>query len=88
MARSAGVLRDRAGLEQAVRALRPRAAASDTALVGLMIAVAALLREESRGGHFRTDFPGPGTVARRSALTLQEALRIADERTAPALRAS
>ena len=32
-------------------------AAADPALVGLMIAVAAWRREESRGGHFRSDFP-------------------------------
>jgi len=61
MARYVGVLRDRAGLRGAIEALRPIAfstgAAADAATVGLMIATAALLREESRGGHFRTDFP-------------------------------
>ena len=29
----------------------------DAALVGLMIVVAALRREESRGAHYRLDFP-------------------------------
>lgn len=56
-----GVVRDRAGLERAVAHLQPLAfsggAAADPALVALMIATAALAREESRGGHWRADFP-------------------------------
>ncbi len=39
-----------------------------------LVAAAALLREESRGGHFRTDFPSADPLkARRSRLTLSEA---------------
>jgi len=56
-----GVVRDRAGLERAVEHLQPLAftggSAADPALVALMIATAALAREESRGGHWRSDFP-------------------------------
>ena len=56
-----GVLRDRAGLAAAIEALRPLAfsdhAAADPAAVALLAASAALLREESRGAHWRTDFP-------------------------------
>ena len=63
-----GVLRDRHGIERAIRGLYPLAsgngATSDPALVGLMIAVAALQREESRGGHYRTDFPDTLPAAR------------------------
>jgi L-aspartate oxidase len=56
-----GVVRDRAGLRRAVAHLEPLAftggGAADPALVALMIATAALAREESRGGHWRADFP-------------------------------
>ncbi|MEO8321630.1 MAG: L-aspartate oxidase, partial [Bradyrhizobium sp.] len=73
-----GVLRDRHGIERAIRGLYPLAngtsAASDPALVGLMIAVAAFQREESRGGHYRTDFPDTLPAALPSSLTLADAL--------------
>jgi L-aspartate oxidase len=38
-----------------------------------MIAVAALRREESRGGHYRTDFPDTLPAAVPSSLTLADA---------------
>ncbi len=61
LSRAAGVLRERATLEAAAAALYPLVSdngpASDAALVGLMIVVAALRREESRGAHARSDFP-------------------------------
>ncbi|RJT41424.1 L-aspartate oxidase [Mesorhizobium waimense] len=73
-----GVTRDGEGLKEAARALLPllqqHDAASDPAVVGLMIAVAALLRRESRGAHFRTDFPHQAAVARRSQTTLDAAI--------------
>ena len=56
-----GVLRDRQSLTDAIAHLAPLAFgqsnASDPALIGLTIAVAALLRTESRGGHWRSDYP-------------------------------
>jgi L-aspartate oxidase len=68
MWRRAGLFRDRAGLEEAVARLEAASAVTqaDTperrnhrnlTTVACLIARAALRREESRGGHFRTDFP-------------------------------
>jgi L-aspartate oxidase len=75
------VLRDGEGLRAAAGALYPFAnsqhAASDPAMAGLMIVVAALRRQESRGAHRRTDFPGPTNPARRSTLRLDDALQTA-----------
>lgn len=81
LSRAAGVLRDRDGLRAAARALHPlavsREAASDPAIVGLMIVIAALRRQESRGAHARTDFPKHANSARRSTLRLDDALAAA-----------
>jgi L-aspartate oxidase len=78
--RGVGVLRDEAGLRSTIRALLPLACsegpASDPALIGLTIAVAAWQRQESRGAHWRTDFPSRG-MARRSTLRLTNVLATA-----------
>ncbi|BCG93541.1 L-aspartate oxidase [Mesorhizobium sp. 131-2-1] len=83
LSRALGVVRDGEGLVAAARALLPLAerngAASDPAAVGLMIAVAASRRRESRGAHYRMDFPYHATVARRSEITLEAALAAARE---------
>jgi L-aspartate oxidase len=73
-----GVLRERLAIERAIRSLYPLAkslsAAADPALVGLMIAVSAWRREESRGGHFRNDFPDTLPAAAPSFISLADAL--------------
>jgi L-aspartate oxidase len=78
-----GVLRERHGIERVIRSLYPfatgRTAAADPALVGLMIAVAAWRREESRGGHYRSDFPDTLPFAEPSSISLAEALDAARE---------
>ena len=76
MQSNVGVLRDAAGLEQAVLVIRgmlakrQTTAARNALIAAEMIATAALLRHESRGGHARTDFPATDTVARHSIYTL------------------
>jgi len=72
-----GIVRDGPGLAQAVRQLagwsaaqpaphdRPSHELANMLLAGHMMAEAALLREESRGAHFRTDFPLPRDEWRR-----------------------
>lgn len=76
-----GVVREGESLRQAASTLAPLAngnsAASEPAAVALMMAVAALRREESRGAHCRADFPVRGAVAHRSKITLLEALETA-----------
>jgi L-aspartate oxidase len=56
-----GVVRRRDGLLAAIERLESLAfrggALADPALVALMIATGALAREESRGSHWRDDFP-------------------------------
>jgi L-aspartate oxidase len=72
-----GVLRDRDSICRAIRSLYPiahrRGAASEPAMVGLMIAVSAYRREESRGGHYRSDFPTTLPSAVPSSICLAEA---------------
>ena len=81
-----GVLRDRAcllaGIERLLPIARGDGPQSDPALVALMIAVAALDRRESRGGHYRTDWNEPDPwQAKSRALTMSDALRMAEHAT-------
>lgn len=56
-----GVERNRESLRLALRTLEAPdlKKAGNMALAARMVTVAALLREESRGAHYRTDFPSP-----------------------------
>lgn len=80
MTENAGILRNRSGLLAAIETFGPTARsdspATDPALVGLLIASAALAREESRGAHFRTDFPQPSAEWKhRLAISLTNSAR-------------
>ena len=86
MAAHVGVLRDGAGLARALKTiLRLQGQTIDSAVqnmltTALVIAAAAYARRESRGAHFRSDFPAPAPrLAQRSQFSLAEAQRIAQE---------
>jgi L-aspartate oxidase len=80
MSEHVGVVRSGRGLEQALAIFREIGAeAGDDSLIANMaltskiIAGSAYLRTESRGAHFRSDFPEPvARLARRSAVTLAD----------------
>ncbi len=67
-----GLIRDHTGLKQALDFLTPLAQTSDMALVGTIIARAALHREESRGAHYRSDFPQTAPIGQRSVFRLYD----------------
>jgi L-aspartate oxidase len=66
----AGMVRTRSGMQEAIKVLEglaPRVShprtrraceAANLRLAGLLVARSALAREETRGAHYRTDFPG------------------------------
>jgi L-aspartate oxidase len=70
MWKDAGIVRTRVGLQEAIKVLEglsPRVAhprtrraheAANLYLAGLLVARSALAREESRGAHYRVDYPG------------------------------
>jgi L-aspartate oxidase len=84
LSRAAGVLREHDVLAASVGTLltlaRSGGSAADPAVVALLIVVAALRRRESRGAHFRGDFPASdGTLRKRRMLNLDTALHVARE---------
>ncbi|KRA61638.1 L-aspartate oxidase [Caulobacter sp. Root655] len=75
MSRDAGVIRDADGLNRlltALDALEDANGLAPTLVAARLIARAALARQESRGGHFRTDFPATA-LAERTFVTLEAA---------------
>jgi L-aspartate oxidase len=97
MTEGVGVVRDEVSIRRALAAIAgiERENAGDKRLANMLttaklIAAAALQRRESRGAHFRSDYPLPdASLARRSFLTLDEAETIAlaaTETAAPARR--
>jgi len=90
MAAHVGVIRDGAGLARALTTiLRLSSRAQDMEThnmltAALLIASAAHARRESRGAHFRSDFPrAEAALAHRSRLTFAQAHDIAQQATTP-----
>ena len=80
MARLVGVERNEAGLRDALTIIDQieRAGGAEPALLNMtatarLVTVAALERRESRGGHFRTDYPKTDLAGQRSFMTLVDA---------------
>ncbi len=74
MSREAGVIRDAAGLSRLlglIETLEATHGRSAPLIAARLVAACALARTESRGGHFRSDFPEPAG-ARRTIATLAE----------------
>jgi L-aspartate oxidase len=86
MSQHVGVLRNGAGIMQALDVITriqqqaQSVSLRNVAIAAQLVATAALVRHESRGGHFRTDFPDTETsLAWRSRSTLDQSQQIAAE---------
>jgi L-aspartate oxidase len=76
MSRHAGVVRERTGLNALlgeIQAMTARSGSAAPLIAARLIAASALARHESRGGHYRSDFPLMASPARRTMTTLAEA---------------
>ena len=92
MTRLVGLERNAQGLNEALRIIVhiERAGSNDPSLLNVtatakLVVAGALARQESRGSHFRTDFPQTDPQGVRTFLTLAEAERMIDglQTTAP-----
>lgn len=87
MSARAGVIRDEAGLVSALSEISrierdaTSPALKNTATAALLIAAGAFTRCESRGAHYRSDYPHTDPRARRTFLTLGKARAIAEQAT-------
>jgi L-aspartate oxidase len=91
-----GVARDEAGLREVVAALEAlaeghpglRGEARNVLTVGRLLAAAALRRRESRGAHYRSDFPAADAAAAQRTLVTAADLGVAPAAVLPAAKAA
>jgi L-aspartate oxidase len=83
MTANVGLERDATGLSRALDTISAveRASNGEPALLNMtatarLVTAAALARHESRGGHFRTDYPQTDAEAKRSFLTLADVEKV------------
>lgn len=80
-----GVVRDRTGLATALRRIRqafdtgPHPRLANALVTAELITAGAVARQESRGGHFRSDFPVPAATAIHTSGTLADIRTRAEE---------
>jgi L-aspartate oxidase len=75
MSRDAGVMRERAGLRRLldeISVMKAKAGPCPPLIAANLIAAAAVARNESRGAHYRSDFPVMASPARRTFTSLAE----------------
>lgn len=75
MSRNAGVVRDAVGLRRLIAlidGLEETHGAAPPLLAARLVAACALAREESRGGHYRADFPDLAETPRRTLIRLAD----------------
>jgi L-aspartate oxidase len=84
MTRLVGLERDEAGLTEALTVIHQveRAGGAEPALLNMtaaakLVTAGALSRRESRGGHYRTDYPRTNPAGQRTFMTLADAEEIA-----------
>ena len=84
MTRLVGLERDEAGLAEALTVIHQveRAGGAEPALLNMtaaakLVTAGALSRHESRGGHYRTDYPRTNPAGQRTFMTLADAEEIA-----------
>lgn len=83
MSAKVGVIRDGDGLADAVRRFGEierngsSAALRNMAAAALLVSTAAWQRRESRGAHFRSDYPTESETAKRTQITLSHAREVA-----------
>jgi L-aspartate oxidase len=75
MSRDAGVMRDRQGLGRLIgliNGLEESYGRAPPLVAARLIAACALAREESRGGHYRSDFPALAAELKRTKIRLAD----------------